>query len=273
MKNSTKPAFKAARIVLTAIIVIMSILFPYGILKSQDNSSLEGIVQNFVATQDATVLQPYADALNTSMNSGLFHTAKVKKGFGIYFGVTGSVAFINGDNPVVKNANKTFSMMPMAVPQVQIGSLYSTEVSARFMPTISLGKYGSVGAWGIGIKHGFTSHFKNSPIDGAIGFAYNTISIKDSKEGDFIKASSFAANLQFSRELSVFTFYTGVQYERTTAILNMKYQNLSASMNYENENMVKAIVGMNIKLGPVNINGDYSFGKTNSVSAGFGFGF
>ncbi|MBZ0203105.1 MAG: hypothetical protein K8I03_08835 [Ignavibacteria bacterium] len=273
MKNSNNVTFKAARIVLTAVIVTMSVLFPYGILKSQDNNSLEGIVQNFVATQDATVLQPYADALSTSMNSGLFHSAKVKKGFSFYFGIKGSASYINCDNPVVKDANRTFSMMPMAVPQVQIGSLYSTEVSARFMPTISLGKYGSVGTWGIGIKHGFTSHFKNSPIDGAIGFAYNRISINDSKNSEFVNASSMAVNLQFSKELSVFTFYTGVQYEKTSASLKLNYQNLSHSVNYENENKIKAIVGLNIKLGPVNINSDYSFGKTNSVSAGFGFGF
>jgi hypothetical protein len=44
-------------------------------------------------------------------------------------------------------------------------------------------------------------------------------------------------------------------------------------MEYENENNLKGIVGMNIKLGPVNLNGGYSFGKTNSVSAGIGFGF
>ena len=273
MKNSINVTFKASRIILTAIFITISTLFPYGILRSQDNSSLEGIVMNFVETRDQTVLQPYADALSTNMNSGLFHTAKVQKGFSIYFGIKGSAAYINGDNPVVKDANKTFSMMPMAVPQIQIGSLYGTEVSARFLPTITLGKYGSISTWGIGIKHGFTSHFKNSPVEGAIGLAYNKISINDSKDGEFVNASSFAVNIQFSKSLSVFTFYTGLQYEKTSVDLNLKYQNLSASMSYENENKIKAIVGMNIKLGPVNLNGDYSFGKTNSVSAGFGFGF
>jgi hypothetical protein len=207
------------------------------------------------------------------MNSALFHSAKVKNGFSLYFGIKGIGTYVNGDNPAVKDANNTLDILPMAIPQVQIGSVYGTEISARFLPSIKIGQYGSVGMWGFGIKHGITSHFKNSPVDVAVGFAVNNLAISDSKDKDLVNASSIAANLQVSKELSVFTFYTGMQYEKTNMDVKVSYNGIASSMKYENENNIKGIVGLNIKLGPVNLNGDYSFGKTNSVSAGFGFGF
>ncbi|MEO8512429.1 MAG: DUF6588 family protein, partial [Ignavibacteria bacterium] len=209
----------------------------------------------------------------SDMNSGLFHSAKVKKGFSLYFGLKAIGTYVNGDNPAVKNANNTLDIIPMAVPQVQIGSVLGTEISARFLPSIRIGQYGSVGMWGIGIKQGITSHFKKSPLDLSVGFAYNNLSIGDSKDKDLVNASSVAANIQLSKELSVFTLYTGVQYEKTSIDVKVNYENAVTTMNFENDNSIKAIVGLNIKLGPVNLNGDYSFGKTNSISAGFGFGF
>jgi hypothetical protein len=191
---------------------------------SQDNSTLEGIVHNFVVENDKTVLQPYADALSSSMNSGIFHSAKVPKGFNMYFGLKGTGAYINGDNPVVKDANKTLSILPMAVPQIQVGSVFGTQFSVRFLPN-TLGKYGAVGMWGFGIKHGITSHFKK-PIDD-FGFLINNMTISDSKSRDLVSASSIAASLQVSKELSVFTFYTGMQYESSNMEVTDIYQNVT----------------------------------------------
>jgi len=273
MKN-TKTTSKASKVITTLILsVLCFILSPRDIMSQDNANSLEGIMFNFVETSDKTVLQPYADALSSSMNSGLFHSAKVKKGFSIYFGLKGNGSYINGDNPAVKDANKTLSILPMAVPQVQVGSLFGTEISARLLPSISLGQYGSVGMWGIGIKHGITSHFKKSPVDVAVGFSMNSVNISDSKNRDLVSATSTAFNLQVSRDLSVFTFYTGVQYDNTSMDVSVNYQGATTKMNYENENNLKAILGLNVKLGPVNLNGDYSIGKTNTISAGFGFGF
>lgn len=274
MKNTSKTSsFKAGRIVTTLLSVIIFSFVTGSSLLSQDNKSLEGVMFNFISAGDTKVLQPYADAVSSDMNSGLFHSAKVKKGFSLYFGIKAIGTYVNGENPVVKDANKTLDIIPIAVPQVQMGALFGTEISARYLPSVKLGQYGSVGMWGVGFKHGITSHFKKSPVDVAVGFAINNLTIGDSKEKDLVSASSIAANLQISKELSVFTFYTGVQYDNTTMDVKVNYDNTVTTMKYENNNNLKALVGLNIKLGPVNLNGDYSFGKTNSVSAGFGFSF
>ncbi len=275
MKNSanSKRTFKAGRIVTTLLSVIVFSFVTNLSTLSQDNKSLEGVMFTFISAGDSKVLQPYADAVSNDMNSGLFHSAKVKKGFSLYLGIKGTGTYVNGDNPVVKDANNTLDILPMAIPQLQVGSVLGTEISARFLPSVRIGQYGSVGMWGIGVKHGITSHFKNSPIDIAAGFSVNNLKIGDSKDKELVSASSIAVNLEVSKELSVFTFYTGVQYDRTNLDVKVNYDNVISTMSYQNDNNIKAIVGLNIKLGPVNLNGDYSFGKSNSVSAGFGFGF
>ena len=240
---------------------------------SQENGhDIQGIVNTFVQNGEQT-LQPYADAVSADMNSGWFHTAKVNDGFNIYLGIKATGTYINGDNPVVADANKTLNIMPMAIPQLNIGSVWGTEVSVRYLPQITIGKYGSVDTWGIGIKHGITSHFKNFPVDAAVQFSYQTIKINDSKDINLVDASSFATSLQVSKQLSVFTFYTGLQYESTKIDVNVNYNETSVNMNFDNQNKIRGVFGLNIKLGPVNLNGDYSIGKTNSISAGFGLGF
>jgi hypothetical protein len=273
MKNSLKIS-KASKVITTLLSIIFVLVLNSAKSFSQDNASLEGIVYDFVSEGgDETVLQPYADALSSDINSGLFHSAKVKKGFSLYFGIKGIGTYINGDNPVVKNANNTLGILPIAVPQVQVGSLFGTELSFRVLPTVTLGKYGSVNMWGIGIKHGISSHFKNSPVDISAGISTNSISISDSKQRNLVDAASFAVNLQVSKELSVFTFYTGLQYENTGIEVSVNHNGTISKMEYTNENKVRGIFGLSIKLGPLNLNGDYSVGKSNTVSAGFGFAF
>jgi hypothetical protein len=284
MKNSTKSekavknlneklySSKSAKCSVLAII-FTSIIFMSSITSYSQTDNFEGMVGTFIQENGTKVIQPYADAVSSDLNSGLFHTAKVKKGFSIYFGIKGSGTYINPENSVVAGTNKTLDILPMAVPQIQVGSVFGTEFSLRYMPSISIGKYGSIQSWGFGMKHGITSHFKKAPVDVAVGFSMNKLAIDDSKEKDLVDASSIAANLQISKELSVFTFYTGLQYENTNMELNVKNDTNSSIMSFENGNKVRAILGLNIKLGPLNLNGDYNIGKTNSFSAGFGFAF
>jgi len=272
MKNSKTTTSLFNNALISFILSTMFFLSTGSSVFSQDDKNIEGIVSNFVLTGEQT-LQPYADAVSADMNSGLFHSAKVNSGFNLYFGIKGTGTYINGDNTTVINANKTLSIMPMAVPQLNIGSVWGTEMSVRYLPQITIGKYGAVGMFGVSIKHGITSHFKNSPIDAAIQFSYNTLKINDSKGNDMMTASSFATGLMFSKELSVFTIYTGAQYESTSINANVSYNGIDSKMSFNNQNKFRGVIGLNIKLGPLNLNGDYSVGKTNSISAGFGFAF
>jgi hypothetical protein len=185
----------------------------------------------------------------------------------MYIGVKGSTT------PVVEApSNLKVTSVPFAVPQVSVG-LYGTEVTFRYTPSIGLGKLGSVNTMGFALRHCVTQYFKKSPLDVSVQLALQSLNVYDSKENNVIHSSSFAAAIQFSKQLSVFTMYAGVQYEKTGVDFNFNYGGYSSKFHTENQNKIRGTVGLNIKLGPFNINGDYNIGKNNSISTGFGFAF
>ncbi|MCI0449835.1 MAG: hypothetical protein L0Y79_08630 [Chlorobi bacterium] len=272
MKSSQNKSALAYRILLAVTALNLLFWWPFETL-SQEDKNLEITLYDFVEENGEQVLQPYADALSGSMNSGLFHTANVKKGFTMYIGVKAIGTYINAENQKVFDANKTLDIVPLAVPQLHLGSLFGTEMTVRVLPQISIGNYGSVGTWGIGIRHEFTSHFKKSPIDAAVQLSFNNLTIANSKGKDMVEARSFAVSLQVSKRLSMFTFYSGLQYENTEIDAVITKEASVQKMSYENCNKVRGTIGLNIKMGPLNLNYDYSVGRTNSMSAGFGFAF
>lgn len=220
------------------------------------------------------ILQPYTDAISSSMNSGLFHTAKVRKNFHMYFGLKGFGTYINDDNKDISELNQSFKMVELAVPQVTLGTVLGTELMVRYLTSISIGNYGAVKIWGVGIRHGITSHFKKPPVDVAVQFVMQTLNILSPNGSDLAETKSLAANLEISKQLSVLTFYTGLQIENTNVDITIKTdQNKNIKKSYDNANKFRAIFGLNLGLDPININGDYSIGRSRTFSAGFGFTF
>lgn len=258
----------------TTATILAAVLFSMisKISPAQDN--LQSILQDAIENNGKEVLQPYADALSADMNSGTFHSAKVRTRFSFYLGVKAMGTYINGENSYVKNANNSLDILPSASPELRIGA-FGTEVSVRYLPQLSVGKYAAVQSFGIGLKHCITSHFKKSPIDVSLGFSKQSISLSSRRQKEFsVNASSYALNLQVSKELiGVFTIYTGVQYESTNIDMNVDTDDYDFKDSYENNNKVRGTFGLNIKLGPLNLNGDYNIGKTNTISAGFGFAY
>ncbi len=225
-------------------------------------------INKVLAQLDTKSFQPLTDAFSSDINSGLYHSAKVNKSFSLYLGVKASTTGI-----VEGPSNLKISSMPFAVPQLTLGSVLGTDVTLRFMPNITIGKYGSVNTFGFAVRHSISQYVKKAPIDAAVQFAYQKFSVSDTKDNNAVNSGSIAANLQFSKELSIFTFYAGVQYEQTTANYTFSYDGLSQNINIQNQNNLRGTLGLNIKLGPVNLNGDCSLSKSSSFSAGFGFAF
>lgn len=232
-------------------------------------------LSEITSTAVQTVFQPYADGFSANMNSGLFHTAKIEDGFSMYLGVKGSGTSMTSDEKALFGDALPMNLIPYGTPQLNIGSVYGTDVMVRYLPEIKLGKYGSVSSWGTGIRHSISSHIKDCPVDMSVQFAYMNLKVNDSKGQTLLNTSSTAANFQLSKELAgFFTIYTGVQYENTKMNLHYNYQNtIDVNASFENSSKIKGIVGINLGLGPININGDCNFGSRTTFSAGFGLSF
>ena len=217
---------------------------------------------------DPKSLQPLTDAFSSDINSGLFHSSKVSKKFSLYFGVQAVTTAI-----VEAPSSLMLTNVPFGIAQLTVGSLFGTDISLRALPKIALGKYGSVTAMGFSVRHSITQYLKNPPVDGALQIAFEKLNLSDAQNNKIANSGSIAINLQFSKEISIFTLYSGIQFEKTTIDYSFSYNGYPIGLTLENQNKVRGIFGLSVRLGPVNFNGDYDISKNSSVSAGFGFAF
>lgn len=106
-----------------------------------------------------------------------------------------------------------------AVPQIEIGSLYGTELLLRFIPQVEIDKnVGKFSFWGFGVKHSISQYFPERWFDMAAQVVYqgtnltNSVGLTASKlEAD---ATIWSANVHASKELwDVVAVYTGFNYE------------------------------------------------------------
>ena len=179
---------------------------------------------------------------------------------------------------------KKLSFAPLGAPQATIGTIMGTDFTLRLFPKTNIGDYGSIGFWGVGVRHSISQYLggDEAPVDIAVGFMLQslTVTAKDTtgtggiNDYDFFKANAWLANIEVSKSFSLLTLYGGMQLEK--ASMDIQYysnaqDNLKLSMDAKNT--FRAIVGANLGLGPLNINADYNMGSTSVISGGVGFSF
>lgn len=199
-----------------------------------------------------------------------------------------------------------------AVPQLEIGTLYGSELLLRYIPPVRFSEeVGDISFWGVALKHSLSQYFGPDPIfDLAIQGAYqhtsieNTIGVTEAKlEAD---ADIFNFNIHASKRYDVFDFYTGLSLERIDVRSTYTYtlpRETQISLNllrkvsenpdiYEvqlpdypgddqpqvsevslDNNNVKWVVGAMATLGPVSLFVDYSISQFNILAGGFVVGF
>jgi hypothetical protein len=169
-------------------------------------------------------------------------------------------------------------VLPLGVPQVGVGvPLLGTHVSLRYLPRIGYGDLGSVQLTGGGLRHDVSSYIPLLPFSLAAHGFYQSVSIEDGDEGEVVNATAYAAGVSASKSLLLFTFYGGLQWERTTADVAYTFDPptselapQSITLDLTGENSVRALAGVSFGLGPAVINVDFSQGQRSVLSAGLG---
>lgn len=263
---------KTSKILTVLFFAFYSLFTGLNIFAQEDlNSVLAGMSLDS-AKQYSQVL---TNAMSSNINSGIFQISKPGNKFSVYFGVKASGTFLN-DNDRSQSSLKNVPIVPLAMAQLGVGSVLGTDAFFKILPSISIGKYASINAWGIGLQHNMAKNFKKMPVDVIFRLSYHKLNVDDSKDNELVNMNSWATGLIIGKRVSIITFYAGLQYEKTNS--NIKYSETQTGINIvnfslENDNNIRAAAGFNLKAGPVNINADYNFGKQNSVSFGLGFGF
>jgi hypothetical protein len=171
--------------------------------------------------------------------------------------------------------------VPIPMVKAALGLPYSTEIDARFLPSIKMGDYGKLGMWGVGIKHsikqwipvinhvpfwdlsffGAYSHFgtsadvKFTPESLGSNFTYSGNKSFDGQSVAF-DVNSMDFSLLISTCLPVFNVYGGIGYTSSTANLKLKGNYYVGSENPTVINGKVEIKDEDIKNNPVDMKFD-----------------
>jgi hypothetical protein len=272
---------------------------------------IDDYISRYSETNGKGYIQPVADVFGASFNSGLFHSAKLKKmGFQMYLGIVATAAFIpeksrtftattegsfepvqtaevptivGSPEPVevTGNAGTTYAFpgginatfLPFAVPQFSIGSVFGTDATIRYFAYPLGDDVGDLSLFSWGLRHSISQYIKVLPLELAAGFYSQKFTV-----GDYMDATAWIANIQASKKISLFTFYGGLGYEKST--LKLRYEEdgdegeEGVSINYDLDggNTIRFTAGITFNFGPVKLNVDYNLAKQSVLSAGLGIG-
>jgi len=271
---------------------------------------LEDYVSKYTSENGAGYMQPLADAFGGSLNSGFYHGARIKSfGFHIYIGVETMTALIANDQktftakteapfnsaqtaqaPTLFGSGKGAAVtgtggtvfnfpggldldkLPIAVPQVSIGSLLGTEATLRFVEVETDENIGKIKLFGFGAQHSLSQYFKNFPIDLTAGFLIQKFEV-----GDIVEANTKYFGLQGSFSRSILTLYGGAGIASTTLNIAYDYESGAGTetikFDLEAENAARFTAGVALNLIVLKLHADYNFGAQNVIAAGLGFGF
>ena len=276
------------------------ILIPAGF--SQD---IDALVSKYTEKNGPGYMQPLADATGSLFNTGFYHNAKMKKlGFQAYLGVVTSAAFIPEKNKTFTAVTEGFftpeqtaeaptvfgpvesvevegeggtvymfpgglnvKMVPFAIPQLTLGSVYGTDVTFRFFTYSFEEDIGDLTQFSWGIRHSISQYLPLVPVDLAVGFYNSYFTV-----GEYIDCSSWIITAQASKTVSIFTFYGGLGYEKSNLKIDYEDDDVDISYDLNGNNSIRLTAGITFNLGPVKLNVDYNLASQSSISAGLGVG-
>jgi hypothetical protein len=174
-----------------------------------------------------------------------------------------------------------YSQLPLFAPQAAIGLPFGIEVIGRFLPSTNLGNAGKVNFVGFGLRHDIDQYIPFCPVDIAIHFMTQKVTVNDKSDKKVMSLSGTAFGAEVSKSLILFTVYGGFQFESSSLSLE-KYNytdpttGLTAQVNgfsIDGANKTRFLAGIRLLLAVINIHADYSFSKYPVATAGVGITF
>ena len=171
-------------------------------------------------------------------------------------------------------------VLPFAAPQITVGTIFGTNISARYLSYKDYKNIGDISWVGFGGIHNPGVWFPNPlPVDIGIGYYQQNI-----KLGDIIENNSSLFGVYVGKTFgSAFAFipYAGITVEKSNT--KIKYTgnitdrggidvNVPINFELEGENTTGLMVGFTIKLGLININADYKVAKSKTATGGISLG-
>jgi len=261
-------------------------------------SDLTAKLQEVAEDNAVGYMKPFATALGTAINSGLYHTAKIHKIPGFDFGIRAMVVSIPTEGLTYTSTLGTetstvfgelvsmdqllpggldISTVFFAVPQVTIGLFMGTEINIRYLPEIEISNdIGSIDLTGFGISHSIDQYMPVPlPLLPQLSVGYMR---QEFNVGDILSSTHTAFNIRLSKSVPLITAYVGAQIESTDMDLTYTHTlagtTTDVNVSLEGDNGFRFTGGLRITIFPfVGVNVDYSAGEYNAINAGLTFSF
>jgi hypothetical protein len=281
-----------------------------GISSTYAQNPFEDAIKQLNSENVRGYVQPLINGFGANLNSGIYHTAEIPNlgfhfqlqivGMGTIigdaektymatppdpftqtpvqtatiFGTTGTI--VTGPANLkyqFQNGQVRASSLPLAVPQLTIGTVFGTQAIVRYVPVPEIGNSPKMTLLGAGIQHSISQYIPLLPVDVAVGGFYQRLTI-----GDIIDARTMNAGVLASKSFSLITLYGGAQYETATMNLNYTYTgpgstpNTKINVDLDADNSFRFIGGLNLNLVIAHLNADINVGKVTVASGGLSFG-
>lgn len=278
-------------------------------------TKFETIIQSYTAGTIEGYVQPLADLTVANLNIGFFHSARIPRnrlgvsfdavalgspvtdaqktytantppGFNpqtfqtaTIFGGTGTTvnhATIAGVSYRGSDGFIDAAYFPAAVPQLTVGGIFGTEVSARYFTSSLIGideqDFPELKFRGFGVRHSISQYFPLFPVDVAVSVSTSSLTW-----GDMVDLDATAFGAQVGKSFSVLSVYGGIQNESGTMGLSYTstnpMQTAPVNVDVDVKSNVRFTAGALLKFGFLNLFGDAGFGDVTTFAGGFRLGF
>ena len=174
--------------------------------------------------------------------------------------------------------------VPLIVPQASVGLPLGFEVIGRFIPTMNIppsgfgDPVGKMNFLGFGLRHSIDQYIPLCPVDIAIHFMTQKLTLSDNNDNKILSGSGTAYGVEVSKSLAVLTLYGGFQLEKSKwEIESYKYDDPTTGasvqlqgFSVDGKNTSRFHAGIRLLLLIVNIHADYSFASQPVITAGVG---
>ncbi len=202
----------------------------------------------------------------------------------------GQTIFAGGDSIVIPTRveslmvgglfSPALTALPLAAPQLTIGTVFGTQFSFRYLPNVQITQQiGSFKYFGFGIQHNPAVWLGTPlPLDLSVGYFTQTMDV-----GTLISTTTKSWGIQASKQLGWsylnLTPYFGYLHESSTMTFTYTpaamtlpdgeiYQPDPVNFALTGQNTSRITAGLGIRLGIINVNADYNFATYNSATAG-----
>ena len=163
---------------------------------------------------------------------------------------------------------------PTAALQMNLGTVFGTNVAVRYFPEVNIKDLGKFSFWGLGLIHNVSAWFPNPlPLDLGVGYFYQKLKVGDIFESDATQLGVYA-----SKTISILTPYVGFTTETSKTTVSYTYKSNQSvtgtkiSLSQDGDNTTGIMVGLSLNLYLFKVNVDYKAAKIRTASAGITFG-